>query len=115
VNGIIEWKKSSLSFANGNCVQVGVWQKASFSGSNGGGCVEVSGWEKSGASYASSNCVEVREAGGSDQFPHKAGEDRLFLVRDSKLGGKSPVLAFTADEWDAFLSGVNAGEFDPAG
>jgi hypothetical protein len=96
-NGIIEWAKSSLSFANGNCVEVGAWRKASFSGGNGGGC------------------VEVQQAGDASQFPHKADAGRLILVRDSKLGDESPELAFTVAEWDAFTAGVKAGEFDPAG
>ncbi|MBO0883665.1 MAG: DUF397 domain-containing protein, partial [Mycobacterium sp.] len=32
------------------------------------------------------------------------------LVRDSKHRG-GPVLRFTEAEWDAFVKGVNAGEF----
>jgi hypothetical protein len=38
------WRKSSYSGANGgNCVEVGTapWRKSSHSGSNGGACVEV--------------------------------------------------------------------------
>lgn len=31
-------------------------------------------------------------------------------VRDSKLGDKSPILVFTAGEWDAFVAGVRDGE-----
>lgn len=35
------WRKSSFSGSNGgNCVEV-AWRKSSFSGSNGGDCVEV--------------------------------------------------------------------------
>jgi hypothetical protein len=33
------------------------------------------------------------------------------LLRDSKDQG-GPVLRFNADEWNAFLAGVKAGEFD---
>jgi hypothetical protein len=33
-------------------------------------------------------------------------------VRDSKLGDASPVLVFKAEEIDALLAGVKAGEFD---
>jgi hypothetical protein len=36
----IDWKKSSRSMANGNCVEVGVWRKAAASMSN-SACVEV--------------------------------------------------------------------------
>lgn len=34
------------------------------------------------------------------------------LVRDTKLGGTSPVLQYSAAEWQAFIAGVKAGEFD---
>jgi hypothetical protein len=34
------------------------------------------------------------------------------LVRDTKLGDASPVLRYTAAEWQAFIAGVKAGEFD---
>jgi hypothetical protein len=46
-------------------------------------------------------CVEVADLPGGDR-----------LVRDTKLGETSPVLRFTASEWEAFISGVKAGEFD---
>jgi hypothetical protein len=58
------------------------WHKASFSGGANGGCVEVA------------------------TVPGYIG------VRDTKLGGRSPVLAFTPTEWEAFLAGARAGEFD---
>ena len=54
-------------------------------------------WQKS--SYCGSNaCVEVAQISDS------------ILVRDSKNPQIAP-LAFTADEWDAFVKGVKAGEF----
>lgn len=34
------------------------------------------------------------------------------LVRDTKLGEGSPVLRYTSAEWQAFIAGVKAGEFD---
>jgi hypothetical protein len=47
-------------------------------------------------------CVEVKLT--------DSGEAEL---RDSKLGPLfSPVLSFTAGEWEAFVAGVKAGEFD---
>ena len=55
-------------------------------------------WRKSRAS-ASSNCVEVA-VGGETVF-----------VRDSKAVPEGPALAFTRSEWDAFVTGVHAGEF----
>jgi hypothetical protein len=58
-------------------------------------------WQKSSFS-AQGDCVEVayRE--------HTPG----MAVRDSKLGARSPVLRFTPPEWQAFIAGVKAGEFD---
>ena len=46
------------------------------------------------------NCVEVRDSG-----------DGLHTVRHSK--GPDRELTFTRAEWDAFVKGVKAGEFDP--
>lgn len=45
------------------------------------------------------SCVEVA-----------ALEDGSIALRDSKVGG-SPYV-FTSAEWDSFLAGVRAGEFD---
>ncbi len=58
-----------------------VWQKSTYSSSNGGQCVEV-----------------------ATNLPH------VVAVRDSKDpdGG---VLVFTVDEWRAFTMGIRAGEF----
>ncbi|GAY09344.1 DUF397 domain-containing protein [Pseudonocardia sp. N23] len=39
--------------------------------------------------------------------------DGTVLVRDSKDEGQT-TLAFSRDEWVAFVKGVKAGEFDPA-
>lgn len=58
------------------------WRKSSYSGSNGGGCVEV-----------------ARNLPGA------------VAVRDSK-DREGPALVFTADEWQAFTTGVRGGEFD---
>jgi len=54
-------------------------------------------WQKS--SYCGTNaCVEVAQTSDA------------VLVRDSKNPQNAP-LAFTTDEWSAFLQGVQAGEF----
>lgn len=86
----VSWRKASYSGNNGgDCVEVGVWRKASFSGSNGGGCVEI------GAR-------------------REAGAEPLYLVRDSK-NPDGPKLAFSTAGWEAFVAGVKDGEFDLAG
>ena len=58
------------------------WRKSSYSGSNGGGCVEV-----------------ARNLPGA------------VAVRDSK-DPDGPKLAFAPGEWAAFTAGVKAGQFD---
>ena len=60
------------------------WRKSSYSGGNGGACVEVA----------------VLGDGG-------------MAVRDSK-DPDGARLAFTADEWAAFTAAVKAGKFDAA-
>jgi Domain of unknown function (DUF397) len=113
--GRVRWRKSSYSSSNGGaCVEVGVWRKSSHSGNSGGNCVEVGMWSKASHSGGSGGtCVEVTATRDSRAAPHKAGEDVLYLMRDSK-DPDGPKLAFTGAEWDAFLSGVKDGEFDPA-
>jgi hypothetical protein len=61
--------------------------------------VERNVWHKSSRSGNNGACVEVRDTGDS------------VNVRDSK-NPTGPALRFTADEWQAFLDGVQAGEFD---
>jgi hypothetical protein len=58
------------------------WRKSSFSGGQGGNCVEV---------------ADLPDGG--------------IAVRHSKSPA-GPVIEYTAAEWDAFLKGVKAGEFD---
>ena len=60
-----------------------VWRKSSYSGGNGGQCVEV-----------------ARNLPG------------VVAVRDSKNPG-GPSLIVTPGEWRAFLGGVRRGGFDP--
>jgi hypothetical protein len=81
-----EWRKSSYSGGNGgDCVEVaGVWRKATYSGGNGGGCVEV-----------------ARNRPGA------------VAVRDSK-DQAGPQLAVTDQAWAEFVKGIKHGEFDLA-
>ena len=70
----VTWRKASHSGANGGgCVEVGVWRKASYSGGNGGGCVEVTSTGKP-----------------------------LLAVRDSK-DPNGPKLAFVPSAWESFI------------
>ncbi|MEV7968483.1 DUF397 domain-containing protein [Sphaerisporangium sp. NPDC088356] len=66
------------------------WRKSSYTGSNGG------------------NCVEVAELAGVTDSPD---DTELIAVRDSK-NPDGPKLFFTSAEWDAFVNGVKANEFD---
>lgn len=56
-------------------------------------------WKKSSWSNASGNCIEVAR-----------GKNLVWIQNSKDPDGRS--LAFTAKEWDAFVSGVKAGEFD---
>jgi hypothetical protein len=58
------------------------WRKSTFSGANGGGCVEV------------------------------ADHDGMIMVRDTKDHGRGPVHRYTPDQWRAFIADVRNGEFD---
>jgi len=57
-------------------------------------------WHKSTFSLANGECVEVADLGGG-----------VIGLRDSK-DPDSPVLRFTRAEMNAFLRGVDAGEFN---
>lgn len=58
-------------------------------------------WKKSSrSSPQGGNCVEVRRA-----------EDDGIQVRDSKYPG-GPILTFAAAEWDTFIGGMKAGDFN---
>ncbi|MGW0587582.1 DUF397 domain-containing protein [Streptosporangium sp. NPDC002607] len=57
-------------------------------------------WRKSSLSGSGDNCVEVAALPSGGQ-----------AVRDSK-NPIGPVLKFTSDEWNTFISGIKAGQFD---
>lgn len=63
----------------------------------------ITNWTKSSFSFANGQCVEVASFPGGD-----------VAVRDSK-NPSGPALRFTPAEWNAFLGGVNNGEFDRFG
>jgi len=82
-----------------------VWRKASYSGPNGGNCVEVATWRKASKSNSNSNggaCVEVaRDLPG------------VVAVRDSK-NPDGPRLVLSPAGWQSFTGKVKAGRFDVA-
>jgi hypothetical protein len=81
-------------------LSVGVWRKATYSGGNGGACVEVGVWQKSSYSGGNGgNCVEVSAA----LTPRV-----VCLVRDTK-DRDGARLAFTAGAWDSFVSAIKDG------
>jgi hypothetical protein len=74
-NGTVTWRKASYSGGNGGgCVEVGVWRKATHSGGNGGECVEVT-----------------------------ARPDALVAVRDSKDPDGATLTFFTSG-WREFIT-----------
>jgi hypothetical protein len=58
-------------------------------------------WFKSSRSNGQNACVEVAFLDGGD-----------VAVRDTKDQGSGPIMTFTPAEWDAFIGGVQDGEFN---
>ena len=81
-----------------------IWRKSSYSGANGGNCVEVAEvWRKS--SYSAGNggdCVAVART-----LP------AAVAVRDSK-DPDGPKLIFTVPDWAAFTTALRTGGPGPA-
>jgi hypothetical protein len=89
----VSWRKASYSGDNGGaCIEVGVWRKATHSGANGGECGEVGTWRK--ATHGGGNdggCVEVATA------------DTQIAVRDSK-DPDAAALTFSTSGWRQFIA-----------
>ncbi|MDT0322466.1 DUF397 domain-containing protein [Streptomyces millisiae] len=78
------------------------WRKSSYSGGDGGDCVEVaeSAWRRSSYSLGDNgNCLEV-----VDGFPG------AVPVRDSK-NPTGPALLVPSGSWAGFVAAVRAGSF----
>ncbi|MEU6703214.1 DUF397 domain-containing protein [Streptomyces wuyuanensis] len=74
-----------------------VWRKSSYSGGDGGNCLEVATWRKSTYSGGSGgDCLEV-----ADDHPG------IVPVRDSK-NPDGPKLVFRTAVWSAFVDGVKS-------
>ncbi|MFE4641348.1 DUF397 domain-containing protein [Streptomyces sp. NPDC056730] len=95
----VSWHKSSYSGGDGgDCLEIGTWQRSTYSDGSGGNCVEVgSVWRKSTHSDGSGgSCVEVAD-----------GHPDIVPVRDSKFPDR-PALVFRTASWSTFLSDIKA-------
>lgn len=71
------------------------WHKSSYSGGDGGNCLEVATWRKSSYSGASGgDCLEVLD-----------GVPEVVPVRDSKVTD-GPAIMFRTAAWTAFVGGL---------
>ena len=61
--------------------------------------MEQNKWFKSTRSGDNGACVEIRS------------QNDMILMRDSK-DATGPVIRFTREEWQAFVTGVRDGQFD---
>ncbi|MBB1244661.1 DUF397 domain-containing protein [Streptomyces durbertensis] len=97
MNSPLNWFKSSYSGSEGgNCLEVAyTWRKSTYSGDEGGNCVEVGyAWRKSTHSTEQGGaCVEV------------AACPSVVHVRDSK-DPDGPVLTLSPTAWSAFTAHV---------
>jgi hypothetical protein len=71
------------------------WRKSTYSGNNGGECVEVATWRK--ASYSGNSGADCVEAGVADRG--------RVLVRDT-ANRDGAVLDIPADVWERFTASL---------
>jgi hypothetical protein len=98
----VTWRKASYSGGNGGaCIEVGVWHKSSHSGGNGGDCCEVGGGHKASHSGANGGgCVEVASTAKAP-----------IAVRDSK-DPNGPKLVFAPSAWESFIQRMRSATRD---
>ncbi|MEV6261107.1 DUF397 domain-containing protein [Streptomyces sp. NPDC051784] len=71
------------------------WHKSSYSGGDGGDCLEMATWRKSSYSGGDGgNCLEVA-----------TGQPDVVPVRDSKVPD-GPTLMFRTGPWATFVAGL---------
>jgi len=91
------WRKSTFSFANGNCAEVAGWRKSTDSHVN-GNCAEITAFRTAMASEAG-NCVEA--GNGSS----------VIGIRDTQEASHPyrVTLEVPAGAWGAFTSRIKEG------
>lgn len=93
--------------------------KSSFSGTN--GCVNIERGTMKSSFSTTVNCVNVERTSMKSSFSDQSCVNvehvdppnmiEVFVVSDTKEP-EGPRLMFSRAEWDAFINGVKAGEFD---
>jgi Domain of unknown function (DUF397) len=78
-------------------VETATWRKASYSGSQGGNCIEAATWRKASYSAHNGGCVAAGTGAG------------VVGVRDTQLGDESLVLEFSSVAWAQFTARVGGG------
>ncbi|MFD9423954.1 MULTISPECIES: DUF397 domain-containing protein [unclassified Streptomyces] len=95
MNTALDWFKSSYSGSEGGqCLEVAYqWKKSSYSADEGGACLEVAyDWQKSShSSDEGGQCVEV------------AAHPAAVHIRDSK-NPDGPTFTVAPDAWSAFAA-----------
>jgi hypothetical protein len=108
-----DWRKSTYSNGQGDCVEVATWRKASYSNAQ-GECVEVATSRKSTHGNGIGECAEVGAAwrkathsNGQGQCVEVGKAMTAVLVRDT-TNRSGPTLTIPASAWRTLLAKVRA-------